>query len=129
MALQHEDENSNEALFDREGVGVRGCETAEERRETGGETEILRYWTNELEGAGDLIGRLAANQFGIEVQHLPSARTIVDWMAIVHLAGTDHDDVTCCGLDVADAAPGAMRTEANDTNAELVVGMPRKVLI
>ena len=49
-----------------------------------------------------------------------------DGIAVVHLAGIDSYDVAGAGagLDVADAAPRAMRTGVQDTDAEVVMGVP-----
>jgi hypothetical protein len=47
----------------------------------------------------------------------------------VNLAGVDHDYVATAGFDLSDSTPGALCAAIDDTDAELIVRMPGKVMI
>ena len=48
---------------------------------------------------------------------------------VVHLTGIDHNDVADGRIDMPYTAPGALSTERNDADSELIVCVARKHLI
>jgi hypothetical protein len=62
----------------------------------------------------------------LEIENAPRARAPADRAPVVDFTRIDADEVTGRGFDLAAAAPRGMATGVDDTDAVLIVRMPRK---
>ena len=84
---------------------------------------------HDLRGTLNLPSNFALHEGWVEVDHSPAARPGTYGCAVVNFPGIYADYVAAGSLYSPYAAPGPMSSEVHDPEAQLIMGVPRKILI